>query len=74
MFSLFRLSLFPFILLKECEIEKGKDDEDISARGSRALPFEFIALEACLEAACTCLENEVKNISSTSDMLLLKCR
>nr|CAD1841402.1 unnamed protein product [Ananas comosus var. bracteatus] len=43
---------------QECEIEKGKDDEDISARGSRALPFEFIALEACLEAACTCLENE----------------
>lgn len=28
--------------------------------GSKVLPFEFVALEACLEAACTCLENEVK--------------
>ena len=27
--------------------------------GLKVLPFEFIALEACLEAACSCLENEV---------------
>lgn len=27
--------------------------------GSNVLPFEFVALETCLEAACSCLENEV---------------
>lgn len=27
--------------------------------GPRLLPFEFIALEACLEATCTSLDNEV---------------
>lgn len=27
--------------------------------GLKVLPFEFIALEACLVAACSCLENEV---------------
>lgn len=27
--------------------------------GLKLLPFEFIALEACLEAACSCLDNEV---------------
>lgn len=30
--------------------------------GSKVLPFEFVALEACLEAACTCLENEAKTL------------
>ncbi|KAE8667886.1 hypothetical protein F3Y22_tig00112354pilonHSYRG00066 [Hibiscus syriacus] len=25
-------------------------------------PFEFVALEACLEAACCCLENEAKTL------------
>jgi len=28
-------------------------------RGSSLLPFEFQALEACLEAICQCLESEV---------------
>lgn len=27
--------------------------------GLKLLPFEFIALEACLEAVCSCLDNEV---------------
>ena len=31
--------------------------------GSKVLPCEFVALEACLEAACSCLENEVNIIS-----------
>jgi hypothetical protein len=33
------------------------DDQD----GMKVLPFEFVALEACLEAACSCLENEVNH-------------
>lgn len=28
--------------------------------GLKVLPFEFVALEACLEAACSCLESEVR--------------
>lgn len=46
----------------------GKHDEGkVDGRGAfdkqeglKVLPFEFIALEACLEAACSCLENEVR--------------
>uniref|UniRef100_A0A2N9EMP4 Magnesium transporter n=1 Tax=Fagus sylvatica TaxID=28930 RepID=A0A2N9EMP4_FAGSY len=34
------------------------DDQD----GMKVLPFEFVALEACLEAACSCLENEAKTL------------
>ncbi|XP_034227513.1 magnesium transporter MRS2-3-like [Prunus dulcis] len=30
--------------------------------GSKVLPFEFVALEACLESACSCLENEAKRL------------
>ncbi|CAN1833448.1 Magnesium transporter MRS2-3 [Linum perenne] len=30
--------------------------------GSKVLPFEFVALEACLEAACGCLEIEAKTL------------
>ncbi|XP_052195135.1 magnesium transporter MRS2-F-like isoform X3 [Diospyros lotus] len=29
--------------------------------GSKSLPFEFRALEACLESACRCLESEVRD-------------
>ena len=32
--------------------------------GLKLLPFEFIALEACLEAACSCLDNEVYHIKN----------
>lgn len=41
--------------------EKGKAGFE---NGPRVLPFEFIALEACLEAACSCLDNEVNRIFS----------
>ncbi|KAH8519791.1 hypothetical protein H0E87_001289 [Populus deltoides] len=30
--------------------------------GSKVLPFDFVALEACLEAACSCLESEAKTL------------
>ncbi|KAL0440817.1 UNVERIFIED_CONTAM: Magnesium transporter MRS2-3 [Sesamum radiatum] len=32
-----------------------------NARGLKLLPFEFVALEACLEAACSSLDNEVRD-------------
>ncbi|XAR72980.1 hypothetical protein NMG60_11019813 [Bertholletia excelsa] len=40
--------------------------------GSKVLPFEFIALEACLEAACTCLENEAKTLEQEAHPALDK--
>lgn len=46
----------------EDENEERKEDGKQSLEnrdGSKVLPFEFVALEACLEAACSCLENEV---------------
>ena len=41
---------------------KGDGKQGLENRdGLKLLPFEFIALEACLEAACSCLDNEVRN-------------
>lgn len=47
----------------------GKQQASENRDGPKLLPFEFVALEACLEAACSCLDNEVKNNS----IALLKC-
>lgn len=41
----------------------GKQQAGENRDGPKLLPFEFVALEACLEAACSCLDNEVKNNS-----------
>ena len=35
------------------------EDEVESKDGSEVLPFEFVALEACLEATCSRLDSEV---------------
>lgn len=51
----------------EGQHEEGKADgkQGLENRdGPKVLPFEFVALEACLEAACSCLENEVTYLSS----------
>lgn len=47
----------------QAEEEEGKDNGKQSLEnreGLKVLPFEFVALEACLEAACSCLESEVR--------------
>ena len=36
---------------------------DLVAAGPKVLPFEFRAIEACLESACRCLESEVCGLS-----------
>ena len=38
----------------------GRDDGQPSARRDKALPFEFRALEVCLEFSCKSLEQEVR--------------
>ncbi|KAH9695112.1 Magnesium transporter MRS2-3 [Citrus sinensis] len=42
------------------------------ATKSQVLPFEFVALEACLEAACSCLENEAKTLEQEAHPALDK--
>lgn len=51
--------------------EKGKGQEAISNNRPKVLPFEFIALEACLESACSCLENEIRKLTLRNYWLLL---
>ncbi|XP_077233856.1 magnesium transporter 4 isoform X1 [Tasmannia lanceolata] len=40
--------------------------------GPKVLPFEFIALEACLEAACSCLESEASTLEQEAHPALDK--
>lgn len=55
--------------------EDGKSDFKLPENrdGPKLLPFEFVALEACLEAACSCLDNEVKKIHYRIDFLMFLC-
>jgi ankyrin repeat protein len=49
--------------------ESSKLEEKLDVKNqdeSNVLPFEFVALEACLEAVCNCLESEVNAISFPS--------
>ncbi|KAL4181764.1 hypothetical protein AMTRI_Chr12g239020 [Amborella trichopoda] len=43
-----------------------------SGVGPRVLPFEFIALEACLESACGCLEKEARKLENDAHPALDK--
>lgn len=51
--------------VKSMEIagESAKMMNDLVAAGPKVLPFEFKALEACLESSCRCLESEVCGLS-----------
>ncbi|KAL6209963.1 hypothetical protein ACLB2K_020901 [Fragaria x ananassa] len=40
----------------------GNHGQEESGEGLKVLPFEFVALEVCLEAACSCLENEARTL------------
>ncbi|CAK8539109.1 unnamed protein product [Lathyrus sativus] len=46
--------------------------EDSHGGGIKILPFEFVALEACLEAACSVLENEAKTLEQEAHPALDK--
>jgi hypothetical protein len=55
--------------------EEGNSDEKQGLEnrdGSKVLPFEFVALEACLEAACSCLETEAKTLEQEAHPALDK--
>lgn len=54
----FPRSNFPRISDKKGEGLKSELTFSVNGNGPKILPFEFRALEACLEAACSCLETE----------------
>ncbi|PIN08914.1 Magnesium transporters: CorA family [Handroanthus impetiginosus] len=43
-----------------------------NSHGLKLLPFEFVALEACLEAACTSLDNEARRLEEEAHPALDK--
>ncbi|XP_047147827.1 magnesium transporter MRS2-3 [Vigna umbellata] len=47
-------------------------DHDHDPDAIKILPFEFVALEACLEAACSVLENEAKTLEQEAHPALNK--
>ncbi|KAI4367560.1 hypothetical protein MLD38_023285 [Melastoma candidum] len=53
-----------FLQVDGVEEENKADGKPVSDNQDRMKfpPFEFIALEACLESACTCLENEARTL------------
>ncbi|KAG1368525.1 putative magnesium transporter MRS2-3 [Cocos nucifera] len=63
---------YPGSLHVESETDEKEKREEISSNGPRDLPFEFIALEACLEAACSCLENEATTLEKEAHPALDK--
>ncbi|XP_062177319.1 magnesium transporter MRS2-3-like isoform X1 [Alnus glutinosa] len=55
---------------ESCKVE-GKHDVE-SQDGSKILPFEFVALEACLEAACSGLESDASTLEQEANLALDK--
>ncbi|KAJ7967597.1 Magnesium transporter [Quillaja saponaria] len=60
-----------FPQIRNQDKEEGKQDLQ-NQDGLKVLPFEFVALEACLEAACSCLENEAKTLEQEAHPALDK--
>ncbi|CAN4112082.1 unnamed protein product [Withania somnifera] len=50
----------------------GKQQAGENRDGPKLLPFEFVALEACLEAACSCLDNEARTLEQEAHPALDK--
>ncbi|XP_010526977.1 PREDICTED: magnesium transporter MRS2-F-like [Tarenaya hassleriana] len=46
----------------KCSISPPENIDTAIAIGPKVLPFEFKALEACLESACRCLESETRTL------------
>ncbi|KAK4258862.1 hypothetical protein QN277_005262 [Acacia crassicarpa] len=54
------------------EESKGEEKQFQNRDGMKILPFEFVALESCLEAACGVLENEAKTLEQEAHPALDK--
>ncbi|XP_022927824.1 magnesium transporter MRS2-3-like isoform X1 [Cucurbita moschata] len=65
----------PYQGFPQAEEEEGKENgkQGLENReGLKVLPFEFVALEACLEAACSCLESEADTLEQEAHPALDK--
>ncbi|GER33750.1 magnesium transporter [Striga asiatica] len=51
---------------------EGREQSPENRDGPKLLPFEFVALEACLEAACSCLDNEARTLEQEAHPALDK--
>ncbi|XP_028767756.1 magnesium transporter MRS2-3-like [Neltuma alba] len=72
-------SVTPFVeefqrrILHHHQATKAQREKQFQNRdGMKILPFEFVALEACLEAACGVLENEAKTLEQEAHPALDK--
>ncbi|EYU38670.1 hypothetical protein MIMGU_mgv1a021974mg, partial [Erythranthe guttata] len=69
-------SVIPFVdelqrrILRHHQAVKSQSPENRD--GPKLLPFEFVALEACLEAACSCLDNEARTLEQEAHPALDK--
>ncbi|XP_059445923.1 magnesium transporter MRS2-3-like [Corylus avellana] len=55
------------------ESPKVKGHVDVESQDrSKVLPFEFVALEACLEVACSCLESDARALEQEANLALDK--
>ncbi|KAH6798898.1 magnesium transporter 4 [Perilla frutescens var. frutescens] len=57
---------------EEGEKAEGKEQSVENRDGPKLLPFEFVALEACLEAACSCLDSEARTLEQEAHPALDK--
>ncbi|XP_057784778.1 magnesium transporter MRS2-3-like [Salvia miltiorrhiza] len=57
---------------EEGENADGKEQSVENRDGPKLLPFEFVALEACLEAACSCLDSEARTLEQEAHPALDK--
>jgi hypothetical protein len=57
---------------REKEEDGNTDGKHENRDGLKLLPFEFIALEACLEAACSCLDSEARTLEQEAHPALDK--
>ncbi|KAL1541412.1 Magnesium transporter MRS2-3 [Salvia divinorum] len=56
---------------EEGEMADGREPVE-NRDGPKLLPFEFVALEACLEAACSCLDSEARTLEQEAHPALDK--
>ncbi|KAL6514329.1 Magnesium transporter MRS2-3 [Orobanche hederae] len=61
-----------FPIKEEAGKVEGKEQSVDNRDGPKLLPFEFVALEACLEAACSCLDNEARTLEQEAHPALDK--
>nr|ABR17877.1 unknown [Picea sitchensis] len=71
------LDVFPDLSSSQAEGKRSQLSGSASQLGPASLPFEFLALETCLEAACSYLEVETETLEHEAypalDELTVKC-